>query len=191
MPSERPEWLQFQDLVASIEKHLAGKDARVVSPDRVADRRTGQSRDVDATVRLKVGDKDILIAIEYRDRTAVPDVTWIEQLIGKPYASGGPFNYPQRVIEQSDTRTGAICILDRRRSASWTAVSLHIGLNAQKPVMGMILCVQAIVTHTITTARVNPWHTEAYVNQARSQPTSGVRRKSRPRPWLGRARASR
>jgi hypothetical protein len=38
---------------------------------------------VDVSIRTRVGSVDILVTVECRDRVAVQDVTWIEQLIGK------------------------------------------------------------------------------------------------------------
>ena len=53
------------------------------SPDRMADKETGQLREVDASVKYQVGSVPILITIECRDRVETEDVTWIEQLIAK------------------------------------------------------------------------------------------------------------
>jgi hypothetical protein len=76
-------WKEFQDLVARIERLAAPLGAKVKSPDRIRDKVTGQLRDVDASIRYRVGTTEILIAIEARHRNGVQDVTWIEQLAGR------------------------------------------------------------------------------------------------------------
>jgi hypothetical protein len=78
-----PKWRQFEELVARIEKHLAPKGAKVASSDHVPDFVAGGTRQVDATIRYRVGSSDLLIAIECRDRSAKPDVRWIEEIASK------------------------------------------------------------------------------------------------------------
>lgn len=80
---EKPDWEQFQDLVARIEKSLAPKGAVIQSPDRVKDLVTGRLREVDASIRFQVGSAPILITVECRKRKGVQDDTWIEQLATK------------------------------------------------------------------------------------------------------------
>lgn len=76
-------WREFELLVSRIEGALAPKGAVVRSPDRIQDRVTGQLREVDASIRLHVGTTPVLITLECRDRSAVQDDTWIEQLAKK------------------------------------------------------------------------------------------------------------
>ena len=76
-------WRQFEELVALVESHLAPKGAIIRSPDKIRDNTTGNLREVDASIRYKVGSIPILITIECRDRSDTEDVTWIEQLIAK------------------------------------------------------------------------------------------------------------
>ena len=77
------DWRQFELLVSRIEAALAPKGAVVRSPDRIPDKVTGQLREVDASIRLQVGTTPILITIECRDRVAIQDDTWIEQIAKK------------------------------------------------------------------------------------------------------------
>lgn len=77
------DWREFERLVARIERDLAPQGAVVRSPDRVPDLVTGSLREVDASIRFKVGSSSILITIECRRRGAVQDDTWIEQLASK------------------------------------------------------------------------------------------------------------
>ena len=67
---------------------MAPLGATVTSPDRVIDKDTGQSREIDATIRYQVGTVPVLITIESRDRVAIQDVQWIEQLIAKRHSVG-------------------------------------------------------------------------------------------------------
>jgi hypothetical protein len=79
----RKKWREFEVLVARLEHLLGPRGAVVKSPDRLPDKVTGQLREVDASVRYQVGSVLILITIECRDRSAVQDDTWIEQLVQK------------------------------------------------------------------------------------------------------------
>lgn len=76
-------WRKFELLISQIEGALAQKGAIVRSPDRIQDKFTGQLREVDASIRLNVGTTPILITIECRDRVAIQDDIWIEQLASK------------------------------------------------------------------------------------------------------------
>ena len=81
-------WREFELLVARIEGHLAPLGATVKSPDRLTDKFTGMSREVDAAIRFPLGSVPILITIECRDREDREDVTWIEQLATKRHHVG-------------------------------------------------------------------------------------------------------
>lgn len=78
-----PQWREFEKLVAHIEASLAPKGAIVRSPDYILDKQTDRLREVDASIRFKVGSADILITVECRRRKDRQDVTWIEQLATK------------------------------------------------------------------------------------------------------------
>ena len=67
---------------------MAPSGAIVASPDRILDKVTGELREVDASIRYKVGTCPVLITIECRDRAAVEDVRWIEQLAEKQRSIG-------------------------------------------------------------------------------------------------------
>lgn len=77
------EWREFEKLVARIERAAAPRGAVVTSPDRIRDLTTDQMREVDASIRSKLGTADILITIECRKRGCKADDTWIEQLATK------------------------------------------------------------------------------------------------------------
>ncbi len=74
---------EFEKMVARIEEKLCPLGAIVTSPDKIKDRVTQNLREVDASIRYTVGSVPILITIECRDRTAVQDITWLEQIKAK------------------------------------------------------------------------------------------------------------
>lgn len=78
-----PAWRNFEELVSRIEHALAGQDVTVTSPDHIPCITTGTPREVDVSIRTRVGSAEILVTVECRDRSAVQDVTWIEQLATK------------------------------------------------------------------------------------------------------------
>lgn len=82
------EWRGFERLVARIERDVDAKDLVVTSPDWIKSRVTGRPREVDASIRARVGSSEVLITLECRRRKRVQDVTWIEQLASKKAAIG-------------------------------------------------------------------------------------------------------
>lgn len=83
-----PEWKDFEQLIARIERDAGPLGLVVAAPDRVFCKITGRKREVDASVRRRIGTADILITIECRRRHPKQDVTWIEQLVSKRDAIG-------------------------------------------------------------------------------------------------------
>jgi Restriction endonuclease len=81
--AEDKAWRAFEQRVADIEKALSPRGARVTSPDWIRDLVTGQPREVDASIRMRVGSSDVLITVECRRRAHKEDVTWVEQLATK------------------------------------------------------------------------------------------------------------
>lgn len=73
----------LERLIALIESLLVPVGGTVISPDYLPDKVTGNRREVDIAIRLKVGTSPILVIVECRDRHGVADVTWIEQLAQK------------------------------------------------------------------------------------------------------------
>ncbi|GAB3483351.1 restriction endonuclease [Polaromonas eurypsychrophila] len=82
------DWRKFELLIAAIEKTLLPLGAEIKSPDHLPDLVTGQKREVDASIRFKVGSTPILITVECRKRDSPQDVTWIEQLATKKESIG-------------------------------------------------------------------------------------------------------
>lgn len=86
--SNNPEWREFEKLIARIEADAGPQGIVVKSPDRIRCKLTGRLREVDATIRTKVGTAEMLIMMECRRRTKVQDVTWLEQLATKRSSIG-------------------------------------------------------------------------------------------------------
>lgn len=76
-------WRKFELLVSRIEQVLSPQGAKVTSPDYLIDKITGERREVDASIRYKIGTTEIIITIECRERVSPQDTTWIEQLATK------------------------------------------------------------------------------------------------------------
>jgi hypothetical protein len=83
-----PEWKEFEQLVARIEKDAGPFGLTVTSPDKILCKVTGRKREVDVSIRSRAGTTDILVTIECRRRHPKQDVTWIEQLATKRDAIG-------------------------------------------------------------------------------------------------------
>ena len=91
MPSRNrhdAEWREFEMLVARIEADAGPSGMIVKCPDKIRSRATGRLREVDASIRYRVGTAEVLITLECRRRRRVQDVTWIEQLASKKFAIG-------------------------------------------------------------------------------------------------------
>lgn len=80
----------FEEVVKLIEETIAGTNIEAKSPDYILDKDTGQLREVDVSLRGKIGSSNILVIIECRDRMKHPpqDVTWIEQIVCKRKSVG-------------------------------------------------------------------------------------------------------
>lgn len=74
---------EFELLVRRIETTLAGEGVVVTSPDRLLDLDSGEWREVDASIRARLGSTEIVITLECRDRKAPADARWIEELASK------------------------------------------------------------------------------------------------------------
>lgn len=81
--SSNPAWRQFERLVAHLEASLGPSGSIIKSPDFLPDKYSGQLREVDGSIRKKIGSSDVLLTIECRKRKYKQDTLWIEQLITK------------------------------------------------------------------------------------------------------------
>lgn len=74
---------RLAELLVEHFERVLGPDVEIKSPERIRGRNSGKRREVDVTLRARVGGTDILIAIECRDRKPPQDVRWIEELASK------------------------------------------------------------------------------------------------------------
>ena len=74
---------KFELLIQTLEKHALSKNGTIISPGHLNDKITNQLREVDILIESKIGNSNISIILECRDRKAIQDSTWIEQLYSK------------------------------------------------------------------------------------------------------------
>ena len=79
--TEKPKWRKFEELVHKIQSDLAS-DAVVRLDDRIAGALTGTTRQVDISIRRRIGQYEILIAIDCKDLAQPVDVKDVEGVIG-------------------------------------------------------------------------------------------------------------
>ena len=75
------EFEQLEQLVAKIQRQLA-PNAQVIHNAKVTGRRTGVTRQVDVLVRDRIGQYEIMIAIECKDHNSPIDVKGVEEFEG-------------------------------------------------------------------------------------------------------------
>lgn len=76
-----PAWKQFEVLVANIQKELSG-DSVVTHNDKILGRKSGVIRQIDVSIRGKVGQFDFLVIIDCKDYAQPVDVKDIEDFLG-------------------------------------------------------------------------------------------------------------
>lgn len=76
-----PKWRRFEKLVAQIQRELA-PNALVTHDDQIKGHNSEELRQIDITVKQKVGQYDILIAIDCKDYQVPVDVKDVEEFIG-------------------------------------------------------------------------------------------------------------
>lgn len=79
---------EFEKLVAEIEQAFAGSTAIIKRNDRIPDKETGTLREIDISIRARVGSMDLLTIVECRNRNQKADARWIEELDGKRTSVG-------------------------------------------------------------------------------------------------------
>jgi len=72
----------FQDVVAIVQRHLAG-DAEVGESAMLADRVTGQEREVDVVITTRLAGQPITLSFEATSGRRPADVPWVEQTVAK------------------------------------------------------------------------------------------------------------
>lgn len=76
-----PKWKRFEKLVAQVQATLA-PDARVTHNEEVVGTISGTLRQIDVSVRKKIGQFDLFIAIQCKDTKRPVDIRGIEESIG-------------------------------------------------------------------------------------------------------------
>jgi hypothetical protein len=125
-------------LTARIEGALSGLDVTVKSPDDPPDLVAGGTREVDVSLRSKVGSAEVLVIVECRDRGRRADIQWIDQVKTKRDAVGaakaiavasGDFSKKALTAARAygiDTRTLAqVNSAEIKRWAGTLTMSLH------------------------------------------------------------------
>ncbi|MFI7452760.1 hypothetical protein ACIBQX_35085 [Nonomuraea sp. NPDC049714] len=73
----------FEEFVCKLERLIADTPVEISSPDFIMGKITGVLREVDISLCARVGSVQLLVIIECRDRNAVQDVRWIEEIATK------------------------------------------------------------------------------------------------------------
>lgn len=107
--------------------------AQFKSPDKILDKTTGLYREVDASIRIRVGSTPMLITIECRDRKGIEDVTWIEQVAQKKVDIGAAITIAVSTAGFSSgaTRKAAAIGIQLRTLSKVTADDVANWLKAQ------------------------------------------------------------
>ncbi len=75
-----PKWRRFEKLVAQVQKELA-PNAVVTHNDRIRGHDSGKPRQIDITVKQRIGQYDILVAMDCKDYATPVDVNEVEQFV--------------------------------------------------------------------------------------------------------------
>ncbi|MCM2417660.1 restriction endonuclease [Streptomyces sp. RKAG293] len=73
----------LEELVATLETLLSDSLVEIKSPDRIRGKTGGGLREVDVSLRTRVGSANILVIMECRDRSDPQTVEWIDAIAGK------------------------------------------------------------------------------------------------------------
>lgn len=76
-----PHWKEFEILVAKIQKELA-IDSTVTHNDKIIGRKSKQIRQIDVSIRSKIGQFNVLIIIDCKDYAEPVDVKAVEEFMG-------------------------------------------------------------------------------------------------------------
>lgn len=73
----------LERLVSILEKTLSKYQIKIKSPDYIEGINSGSNREIDISLRGKIGSANVLIILECRDRKKKQQVAWIEQIASK------------------------------------------------------------------------------------------------------------
>lgn len=74
---------KFEKLILLLESIDLDNTAVITSPDYLIDKDSGVKREVDISIRYKIGTISLLIILECRDRTSVQGSPWVEEVSSK------------------------------------------------------------------------------------------------------------
>lgn len=74
---------ELEQLVERLESVLGGTPVTVTSPEYIEGRMSHTQREVDVSLRGKVGSASVFVMVECRDRDSVQGVEWLDQVAGK------------------------------------------------------------------------------------------------------------
>jgi hypothetical protein len=80
MSRQKPKWKGYEELVAKIQSDLAG-DAEVKLNDKIVGK-SGAIRQIDVSIRKRIGQFDLLIVIDCKDHAGPIDIKDVEAFIG-------------------------------------------------------------------------------------------------------------
>jgi hypothetical protein len=80
MRRDKSTWRLFERFVSDLERHCRPDPRYTVTMSDFIDDIDGCTREIDCTVRFRVGDKEELTIIECRDRTHGNGIDWVEQI---------------------------------------------------------------------------------------------------------------
>jgi hypothetical protein len=120
----------FQALITLVERQLAASGARVVESEMLADRLTGELREVDVCIHATLSGKTVTLALECRDHKRRADQTWIDSLRGKyanlpvdkviAVARGGFATTARAMAEKAGIQT---LTLEEATAANWYLIA--------------------------------------------------------------------
>ena len=76
-----PKWKKFEQLVTKVQQDLSPQ-AIVTPNDKIEGKITGTKRQIDVSIRQRVGQYEMLVAIECKDLSVPVDVKDVEEAIG-------------------------------------------------------------------------------------------------------------
>jgi len=173
----------FEEVVKLIEETIAGENIEVKSPDYIPDKDTGQLREVDVSLRGKIGSSNILVIIECRDRMKRPpqDVTWIEQITCKQKSVGADkliavsskgFTEPAKIkAKKNEIELRTFDEIDPEEIHRWFLTSGYIYHNIQMKTVSTV----NINLKKKTTKKIelpNSWQAPIFVNKKEGRPIS-------------------
>ncbi|MEU1519916.1 restriction endonuclease [Streptomyces sp. NPDC005811] len=151
----------LEELVATLEEILADSAVEVRSPDHI-DGKSGSSREVDVSLRARVGSVEVLVILECRDRGRSQDIEWIDQLIGKrddvgaskavAVSRAGFTSGAQKRAEQGAIELRTLDSVTRETVWGWVGVEFATATVRQFDIKRAQICIPTAVPEKIRLA---------------------------------------